>query len=351
MNESSLKPLIGVLASHDSQDKNEALATVLIEAHKDEGLRGILRRFRFVFTGGTYRRLFLGQPVSGQDPREVNHRLPEEVRCFLHDDCNLIILPPTMEGGVTVLASLVTTRKVSILWTFFSPLTTHLLYPENLALLRLADQWRVKKLMNSGSVKGWLRSEADRDACLNLQSRQFEISFGGDTKLIARPAEVGAHAPTVSPMRNGGSEVRLACDSERLSDQELSRATIALISHDEMKSRMLEFVIDYEHELEKFKCILATGTTGRLIADAVPRLRDKVCRYHSGPKGGDIEIATEILYHACDVVIFFVDPLHPHPHTEDIRVVFGACMIEDTVRMLSNEVQARAWMDRRVRGT
>ncbi|KPL02511.1 MAG: hypothetical protein AMJ90_05540 [candidate division Zixibacteria bacterium SM23_73_2] len=117
-----------------------------------------------------------------------------------------------------------------------------------------------------------------------------------------------------------------------------------------MKSRMLDFVTDYEQELCKFKSIVATGTTGKLIRDASPILADKVKRYHSGPKGGDIEIATEILCGGCHVVIFFVDPLHPHPHVEDIRVVFGSCMINNNVRMLSNEIHARDWMDRMIRG-
>ena len=118
-----------------------------------------------------------------------------------------------------------------------------------------------------------------------------------------------------------------------------------------MKNRMLDFVIDYEHELVRFKSIVATGTTGKIIQEASPILAKKVHRYHSGTKGGDIEIATEILFGGCHVVIFFVDPLHPHPHTEDIRVIFGVCMINDEGRMLSNEIQARGWMDRMIRGT
>ena len=113
---------------------------------------------------------------------------------------------------------------------------------------------------------------------------------------------------------------------------------------------MSDFVIDYEQELQQFHKILATGSTGKMIEEAAPMLAGgKVYKYNSGPKGGDVEIATEILFNGCQVVIFFVDPLHPHPHTEDIRVVFGACMIHDEVRMLSNEIQARGWMDRLIR--
>jgi methylglyoxal synthase len=127
--------------------------------------------------------------------------------------------------------------------------------------------------------------------------------------------------------------------------------TIALIAHDEMKARMIEFAVDHEAELVKFHTILATGTTGREVAAATSRkLDDKMIRYHSGPKGGDIEIATMILHDLCDVVIFFVDPLRPHPHIEDIRVVFQACMVSDHVVMITNEMHAREFMARVVRG-
>ena len=127
--------------------------------------------------------------------------------------------------------------------------------------------------------------------------------------------------------------------------------TIALIAHDEMKQRMVEFVVDHEHELDQFGTILATGTTVREVAATTSRtIGEKMVRHHSGPKGGDIEIATAIIYGHCDVVIFFVDPLSPHPHIEDIRVVFQACMVSDRVVMITNEMHAREFMSRAVRG-
>jgi methylglyoxal synthase len=130
----------------------------------------------------------------------------------------------------------------------------------------------------------------------------------------------------------------------------LGEITIALIAHDDMKDRMVEFAVDYERELALFKRILTTGTTGKVVEDAAPLLKGKVVRRNSGPKGGDVEIAAEILYGYCHVVVFFVDPLHAQPHVDDIRVVFGACMTQESVRMLTNERHAREWMDRVVKG-
>jgi len=108
--------------------------------------------------------------------------------------------------------------------------------------------------------------------------------------------------------------------------------------------------------LSKFKPILSTGTTGLEVINACRRLRetDKNIRWClSGPKGGDIEIATEILFNRCHIVVFFIDPLRPLPHIDDRRVVFSACMgeiVNNNVRMLTNQVQAWEWMEEAVRG-
>lgn len=123
---------------------------------------------------------------------------------------------------------------------------------------------------------------------------------------------------------------------------------IALIAHDEMKKRMADFVYEFRHELRDqshFSKILCTGTTGKVVLDASPAIEDKIYRYDSGPQGGDVEIATEILYGHCHVVVFFVDPMKPHPHVDDVRAVYAACMLQPNVRMFTNEHQAHEWFE------
>lgn len=342
------KTLIGVLASHDSPLKNEALKDLLDSAVETKEGRDILTGFSFVFTGGTYKRLFNERhPAVGQESKDVKHELNSQTKEFLLEHCGVVRLPPTEEGGVTILSSLISRRMISVLWTFFSSLTTHLLFPDNLAMLRLADQWRVKKLMNSGSITEWLQSEGKRDARLNPQSIDVELELPGSGVKVSTENKNG-----VRYLKWKGLPFPdfVSAKAAGTLEAALEGTVLALISHDEMKGRMLDFVIDHEQELRKFGRILATGTTGRLVGEAAPSLSANIFRYHSGPKGGDVEIATEILFEGCHVVVFFVDPLNPHPHTEDIRVVFGACMIHDRVRMLSNEIQARHWMDRMIRG-
>lgn len=320
-----LKTLIGVLASHDDDDVNNTLARLFEDLHQQQP--AILSQFHFVFTGGTFDRLIEGT----QSPRVKPIAPP--TRQFLSDHCGLTRLPSRTDGGVIILSYLVVQQLCSIVWPFLTPLTAHWLNPENLALMRLCDQWHVKRLMNLGSVKEWFGKEAVLDVKRNLQTTPPTLDL--TQRSIAPIRDTHSHRIDRSVVRE---------------PKRVSEMTIALIAHDQMKARMVEFAVDHEHELDKFARILSTGTTGREVAANTRNLDKKVHRYHSGPKGGDIEIATEILFGECDVVVFFVDPLRPHPHVEDIRVVFGACMIQDQVRMHTNEMQAREWMQRVVRG-
>jgi len=316
------RTLIGLLASHDHGGTNMKLVNVL-NALCSTGNRGKLDNFHFLVTGGTFRRIIAGEDankVAGIEP--VN----PETKDFLYP--RITVLPSRVDGGVTILSYFITQQKCNIVWPFLTPLTAHWLTPENLALMRLCDQWHVKRLMNTGSVMEWFDREADLDAERNPQPCPPRIFDS-----------LGA-----SDYGSGYAEFRVPPRS--YPPEQIGKKTLALIAHDEMKPRMVEFAVDNEHVLARFDRILTTGTTGREVGDAAPSLHDKITRYHSGPKGGDIEIATEVLFGRCHVVIFFIDPLHPHPHIEDIRVVFGACMIQDHVRMLTNEMQAREWIDR-----
>ena len=328
--ETEKKTLIAVLASHDDDEANNSLARLFEELFRKDST--LLRSFHFVFTGGTFNRLLVGDPGRPGIPG-VSSPAREVVRDLA------TCLPPREEGGVTLLSYLIVQHRCSAIWPFYTPLTGHWLTPENLALMRLCDLWHVKRLMNTGSVREWFDWEARDDVDRNRQKCPPSLSLADNE---GKPA----CEPRRLPDRGWEIRPELLPFPERVEDM-----TIALIAHDEMKSRMVEFAIDFEEELSHFKRILATGTTGRQVADAARRLdrAGKIYRYHSGPKGGDIEIATEVLLGRCHVVVFFVDRLNPHPHIEDIRVVFGACMIRDQVRILTNEMQAREWMARVVR--
>ena len=120
--------------------------------------------------------------------------------------------------------------------------------------------------------------------------------------------------------------------------------TLALISHDDYKENMRSFVLFFERTLQKFNRIITTGTTGSRILELVPSLKKTLLRYESGPKGGDIRIAFEILAGICHDVVFFMDPLHPHPHAADIRVLTLACN-EVGANLITNQTAAKDWIN------
>jgi methylglyoxal synthase len=346
MKEKEQKTLIAVLASHDSTAKNNEMAHVIEELHKNH--RKVLREFHFVFTGGTFQRLVEGKDT--QSPARTELRpLSKKAGLFLKNECGVTILPDRKEGGVTTLANLVVQRQCSIVWPFLSSYTTHWLNPENLALMRLCDKWNVTRLMNGVSVRDWFATgEALRDTERHCQQIPLKMTLG--------TPETDGRWPTAKKMEKRCYELSLPDRGPRENEfwKALGKQTLAMIAHDDMKGRMVDFAIQYENELVGFDRILATGTTGQAVENACRRLREqkKIRRCLSGPHGGDIEIATEILFNRCHVVIFFIDPLNPHPHIDDIRVVFSACMAEianNDVRMMTNEVHAREWMEEAVR--
>ena len=82
---------------------------------------------------------------------------------------------------------------------------------------------------------------------------------------------------------------------------------IALMAHDGKKELMVQFCIAYcgilaEHTL------IATSTTGRLVADATGLSVDL---YLSGTQGGAQQIGARIAYNEIDLVLCFNDPSHP----------------------------------------
>ncbi len=337
------KTLIGVLASRDSITRNDSLARLLEAVHEEHGDRPWGSQFAFAFSGGTYARVVAG--VDG-GIRPVNDATWE----WLHETCGVLRLPEgKQQGGGILLGCLVARGSVRLLWPFFSPATSHWLHPENLALLRLSDLLHVSTFMNVGSVVEWARLSAASDADRHPVPWPPEIVLEGTgRRLPIHEVPVSRHGRTGTAFRVlSPDELPELADYGRILDSGRD-AVIALIAHDQMKDAMRAFVIDHEHRLRRnFRKILCTGTTGQMIVDAAPTLEPIVHLYRSGPRGGDLEIATEVLFRACHVVAFFTDPLRPHPHVDDIRAVFSACLRQDQVRMFSNERQARQWFSQR----
>lgn len=100
---------------------------------------------------------------------------------------------------------------------------------------------------------------------------------------------------------------------------------IALIAHDGMKSRLIEWCKQHRDTLSKHE-LCGTGTTARLICDQA-NLRVKA--YNSGPLGGDQQIGARLVEGQIDMIIFFSDPLTSQPHDPDVKALLRIAQVYD----------------------
>ena len=114
---------------------------------------------------------------------------------------------------------------------------------------------------------------------------------------------------------------------------------IALIAHDKLKPDMLTFASRHRDALAQHE-LVATGTTGRLLAEATGL---PVHCFLSGPLGGDQQIGSEIASGRIDCVLFLRDPLTAHPHEPDVSALLRLCDVRG-IPAATNVATARGLM-------
>jgi methylglyoxal synthase len=105
---------------------------------------------------------------------------------------------------------------------------------------------------------------------------------------------------------------------------------IALVAHDRRTADMVEWVTFNAETLSAHR-LICTGTTGGLIRDAFGRcgIAASIVRMHSGPLGGDAEIAAMVVRKEINLAIFLIDDLNPQPHEADIQMLLRQCRVHN----------------------
>ena len=111
--------------------------------------------------------------------------------------------------------------------------------------------------------------------------------------------------------------------------------TIALVAHDNRKKHLIEWVT-WNHRVLLAHHLVCTGTTGRLVEEALRALvpegdpvsaRFQVLKLKSGPLGGDQQLGAMIAEGRIDAVVFFWDPMEPHPHDVDVKALLRIAVV------------------------
>ncbi len=111
--------------------------------------------------------------------------------------------------------------------------------------------------------------------------------------------------------------------------------TIALVAHDNRKRQLIEWV-RWNHRVLLAHRLVCTGTTGRLVEEALRSLLEpddpgleklEMLKLKSGPLGGDQQLGAMIAEGKIDAVVFFWDPMEPHPHDVDVKALLRIAVL------------------------
>lgn len=115
----------------------------------------------------------------------------------------------------------------------------------------------------------------------------------------------------------------------------MTSKNIALVAHDNRKKDLIEWV-EWNYETLRPHRLICTGTTGRLVQEALERKIRKepedadtveVKLLKSGPLGGDQQLGALIAEGEVDMVIFLWDPMNPHPHDVDVKALLRIAVV------------------------
>ena len=109
---------------------------------------------------------------------------------------------------------------------------------------------------------------------------------------------------------------------------------LALVSHNGMKKTMREFVTANKNLLKKFR-LTGTNSTMTMLKEVFKDEPQGSIVFGpscaSGPLGGDAELVAYMVSGKIGGVIFFQDPMSPHPHRADIDCLVRQALVHNCV--------------------
>lgn len=107
----------------------------------------------------------------------------------------------------------------------------------------------------------------------------------------------------------------------------MENKSISLVAHDNRKKDLVEWIEWNYKDLLEHK-LICTGTTGSMVENALinkigneAKLKFEIKKLKSGPLGGDQQLGSLIAEGKIDILIFFWDPMEPHPHDVDVKAL------------------------------
>lgn len=113
------------------------------------------------------------------------------------------------------------------------------------------------------------------------------------------------------------------------------KKNIALVAHDNCKRALTEWV-EWNYRLLLGHALVCTGTTGKLVHETLRNKSEEegelldgidIKKLRSGPLGGDQQLGAMIAEGEIDMVIFFWDPMQPHPHDVDVKALLRIAVV------------------------
>ncbi len=108
-----------------------------------------------------------------------------------------------------------------------------------------------------------------------------------------------------------------------------------MVAHDNRKKDLVEW-IEWNYQTLIRHRLVCTETTGRLVEQALLRKLEaegsvdnklEVVKLKAGPLGGDQQLGALIVEGKVDIVIFFWDPMQPHPHDVDVKALLRITVV------------------------